>query len=80
MRKFTINTQVVTENGVVESNCNAITFKNTGAATVYVKGVPLVTGEPMEVTGNDDEMDITQYDIRFGSGAAQLIVLRKTYQ
>ena len=81
MRTYRITTESINFDTVVRGeNCNSITFKNTGTAIAYVKGVPLQQYETLEISGNECEQDATEYDIRFSTDAAQLWVIRKTYE
>lgn len=62
----------------VQSNCNAITFVNGGAATAFISGFPLVAGGTLQISGNAYEIDKTVYKIVFGAGASEVIfVMRK---
>lgn len=58
---------------------NAMVFINKGAETAYVNNFPLATNDSLAITGNQNEVDETTYDINFstGGGTQQLWVIRK---
>lgn len=64
----------------VDSNCNAILFSNTAAATVFVNGFPVASGGVLFVDGNLGELNTTKYKLSFGAGnIGQVFVMRKKY-
>ncbi len=63
----------------VKSNCNSILFVNQGLTTMYVNGFPLQSGGTLELSGQADEIDNTNYQISWGTSAGPLFVWRKRY-
>lgn len=74
----TVDFQFVGENKMVTSDCLAITFKRpTGSNAVSVNGYPLAEGEALEIAQSQNNIDRTQYNIKFsGAGSDQLWVFR----
>jgi hypothetical protein len=73
--------QVITISGQIESNCNAITFINTGDDNVMVNGYTLLPTYSLYLPGHIGEQDETRYNCQFaGVGTAPgLLVIRKCY-
>lgn len=62
----------------ISSACNAITFYNNGTITVLVQTIPLVVGATLTIEGNANEIDLTEYQIDFGTNTnGVLTVIRK---
>lgn len=79
---YTNNFQMVRQSGSVPSNCNGITFINTGTDNVDVMGYVLQPSYTLALNGNVGEMDVTNYTIKFAGGAGlikALLVITKTY-
>ncbi len=79
---FTENSQIVTQSGMIESNCNSIEFINIGTDTVTVLGYPIQQGYSMVRPGNVGEFNKTNYSATFSNAAGtiqQLLVIRKNY-
>lgn len=66
----TTETQYVGEATMITSDCIAIAFNRpTGSNPVNVNGYPLAEGQTFRVSQNVGDIDRTQYQIYFGSGA-----------
>jgi hypothetical protein len=66
----TTEIQAVGEATMITSDCIAIAFKRpTGTNPVNVSGYPLADGETLTISQNVGDIDRTQYQIYFGSGA-----------
>lgn len=76
---FHVEFSLYSENIFIESNCNAITFSNTGNVNVIINGYSLVPGATLVVQGNFGEMDTTTYNLIFTGGNGQCTVIRKFY-
>lgn len=77
---FSINYEIITNSGPIESNCEGITFINIGAATATVLGVTLQQNQSLTIPCNIGEKDQTKYNVLFDSNAdKRLNVLRKSY-
>ena len=64
----------------IESNCNAITFINSGTNVAQVNGIYLQPNQSLELGGNYCEIDVTKYYCSFsGAGINQLTVIRKLF-
>ena len=79
MTCFHIEFTVYTENKFIESNCNAITFNNSGNNNVVINGYTLAPGVTLVIQGNLGEQDTTTYELIFTGGAGSCTVIRKCY-
>ena len=84
---YEINAQQYPVNGTqyeVSSNCNSISFFNSGNATATINNVPVLAGTTFNVTGNIGEVCTTVFLITYPPGTAmadkQITVIRKTYK
>jgi hypothetical protein len=68
----------------VSSNCNDITFINLGSNPVTLDGaITLQQNQSLQISGNINEMDTTEYDVRFSAYQSpnnNLLVIRKLYK
>ena len=68
LQKYNINFRVIQQSGVIPSNCNSITFINTGVAdTVKVNTFPIAPGQTLSIDGNAQEIDDPNYLIELGA-------------
>lgn len=80
MRNFVEQAEIHNSPGEVRSNCNSITFLNSGTIAATVNGVPVAVGDQYVSNGNEGEENKTLYRLAFvGGGAGEMIVIRKTY-
>ena len=65
----------------VDSNCNSITFSNTGTGVIYIDKFPLSSNQTISITGNANEICVNKFKILFTVGASgqACTVIRKTY-
>lgn len=77
MIKYKIEVSQYTNNTKIFSNCNSITFINTGAVSVKVNNVIINTGNSLVIAGNANEMDITEYNLDFTNIQGEITVIRK---
>ncbi len=79
--EYNFTFETLAESQKVESNCNAISFKNQGAASAYVNGVEVAQGDVFTLSGQGLEKDKTVYTVRFAdSGTKDLVIIRKNYR
>jgi hypothetical protein len=79
--KYNFTFETLAESQKVESQCNAISFKNQGTATVNIHGVEIAEGETFTLSGQGFEVDTTTYTVNFGStGSKNLVIIRKNYR
>jgi hypothetical protein len=81
-QKFYIETKFFYTNQKISSECNDITFLNTGTTNVEVEGILLLPNQSLRIQGNIGELDTTEYQINFAtliSTGNKLAVLRKLY-
>jgi hypothetical protein len=79
-RKYKIEINQYQQNFNLISNCNNITFINTGAVTVQVNQFTLVAGASLSIGGNENEIDATVYNVSFsGATNGNLTVIRKIF-
>lgn len=79
MRKTRTITEFIGRNDFIVSNCISIAFtRPTGTNPVYVNGMPIGDGQTFTINQNVGELDITKYEIVFGSAGAsnELYVVR----
>lgn len=64
-------TQFVGENAMITADCIAIAFfrPTSGTNPVWVNGIPLEAGQSMSISQTTGDIDKTQYQISFGTGA-----------
>ena len=66
----TTEIQYVGEATMITSDCIAIAFNRpTGSKPVNVNGYPLEQGQTLRISQNVGDIDRTQYQVYFGSGA-----------
>jgi hypothetical protein len=82
MKKYIVEVLKYVQNTKLESNCNSLQFINTGTQTLTINTVQLLPSQTLTISGNENEMDVTQYTLAFGTAALvnELTVIRKTYQ
>lgn len=68
----------------VSSQCNDITFLNIGSNPVTIAGaITLQQNQSLQISGNINELDTTEYDIAFTTYSSpnnNLLVIRKLYR
>jgi hypothetical protein len=73
-------TQFQGENGFITSDCIAIAFfrPTSGSNPVWVNGIPLEAGQTLSISQTTGDIDKTQYEVKFGTGAGadELYILR----
>lgn len=70
-----------TTNNQIQSNCNSITFINTGTINVQVNQFELSPSAQLTIGGNVGEIDRTIYNINFvGATNGVLSIIKKIYQ
>lgn len=80
---FTTETMIYQKSAFVASNCNSITFINTGSDNVYVDNLLLQPGNDLSIEGERDEFNTKVYNVAFPAGALvapSLTVIKKVYQ
>lgn len=80
MQKFYTEIKNFYSSSYLESDCNSISFVNIGTNPVVVNGLTLQQNQSLNIEGNFNEIDTTQYYISFsGAGTNNLAVIRKLY-
>ena len=68
----------------VTSECNDITFINVGSNPVTIEGaITLQQNQSLEIAGNANELNVTQYDVKFSVYSDpnnNLVVIRKLFR
>jgi hypothetical protein len=79
--KFVTETQQYDQNTLnVSTKCVDIIFFNSTAATVFVDGFPVLAGATYEISGNENEINVSTYKLSFGAGNTGIVyVTRKKY-
>jgi hypothetical protein len=80
MQKFIEEYQTYNTPSEIRSECNAITFINTGTSNVQINGINLTPGQQLISEGNEGEYNVTRYRLSFsGVGNEICTVIRKVY-
>ena len=80
LQKFTEEYQTYNQPSEIRSECNAITFINTGSTNVQINGINLLPGAQLVSLGNEGEYNVTRYRLSFsGVGNEICTVIRKIY-
>ena len=80
MQKFIEEYQTYNTPSEIRSECNAITFINTGTTNLQINGVNLTPGQQLISEGNEGEFNATRYRLSFsGVGNEICTVIRKIY-
>ncbi len=80
MKRYNIVVEQYGSNYKLESNTNSIQFVNTGTSNCIVNRFTLLPNQSFTITGNENEIDTTQYYITFsGAGVNQVTVIKKLY-
>jgi len=83
LQKYYVETKVFYTTANIGSDCNDITFINSGSTNLNIDAVTLLPNQSLRISGNRGEIDTTQYNVTFASPSAvgnQLIVIRKLYK
>lgn len=79
-RQYKIEINQYQQNFNIISNCNNITFINSGAIAVQINQFTLVAGASLSIGGNANEIDTTVYNISFsGATNGNVVVIRKIF-
>ena len=81
-QKYYVETKVFYTTANIGSECNEITFINSGTTALVIADVPLQPNQSLRISGNRGEIDTTQYQLAFATPintGNQLIVIRKLY-
>lgn len=80
--QYQIQFESIEAQKVIDSNCNAICFVSNFNNTlpVLVNGIPLYPGTAINISGNNNEKDITKYRIDMPAGNQEIIIIRKINQ
>jgi hypothetical protein len=79
-QKFIEEYQTYNTPAEIRSECNAITFINTGTSNVQINGINLTPGQQLISEGNEGEFNATRYRLSFsGVGNEICTVIRKLY-
>jgi hypothetical protein len=79
-KQYTTETKIISDNTTIDSNCNSITFYNTGTSNVFVDGIKITPGTSFSILGNFNEMNVKYYSVLFQApGTNQLTAVYKRY-
>lgn len=79
-KRYTTETKVFSSNGQTDSNCNGLTFVNTGSVSVTVDNLLLQPGQQLTITGNENEVCVKIFYFTFPAGLnPSLTVIFKRY-
>jgi len=71
------DTAAIIETSTNTSACLDLLFINTGAATAYINGVPLTTGQSLAFSCNEGEQLDVKVNLTFGSGTSKCYMMRR---
>lgn len=78
--KFKTEIQQFFQSTRVASNCNAIFIKNTSVTVpLYVNNVLVAPGNIFTVSGNENEIDQTEYFIDMKALQGEVLIIKKMY-
>lgn len=80
MKKYIVDIIEYGTNNTLTSKCNAITFINTGTTNAYINKFLIAPNASLSIQGNENEIDVTTYQLAFTGGTGILTVIRKYYQ
>lgn len=81
LQPFQEETQTYNSPAEIVSECNSITFINTGTSQMQINGVNLAPGDQLVSQGNEGELNKTRYRLSFsGAGTEVCTVIRKIYK
>jgi len=64
----------------VKAECNAIFFKNTSTTVpFYINNVLLTPGQIFTISGNENEIDTTEYFVDMKGQQGQVLIIKKIY-
>lgn len=70
LTKYKIELNQYSENIMITSKCNAITFLNVGTTNVLINNITIVPNANLSIQGNANEIDATEYRLDFGTNTA----------
>jgi hypothetical protein len=70
LTRYKIELNQYSENIMITSKCNAITFLNVGTTNVLINNITLVPNANLSIQGNANEIDVTEYRLDFGTNTA----------
>lgn len=80
MKKYKIELMQYNQTTQIASNCNGITFINTGTINVEINKFVLVPGASISIGANEGEIDATDYNVSFGGATdGGIVVIKKIY-
>lgn len=82
IRKYVIQNETLQFASAVEANCNTITFINKGAPgdVIKIDGLAIAQGEAIEDAGNQDELNVSRYNVTANVPTFVLFIRRKIYK
>jgi len=66
-------------NKKITAACNAIAFYNKGVIDVKINNFPLPAGQSFSIGGNENEIDVTEYNLDFGDSPAGILWIVRKY-
>lgn len=70
LTRYKIDINQYSENILISSKCNAITFLNVGSTNVLINNITIVPNANLSIQGNANEIDVTEYRLDFGTNTA----------
>lgn len=79
-REYITETKIFYDSSQTDTNANSVIFVNQGTSNVTVDGFLLTPNQSLNITGNQDEINVKIYTFNFsGSGTNQLTIVLKRY-
>lgn len=80
MKQFRTEVQQYFQSQRISSNCNAIFIKNTSPTVpLYVNNVLVAPNNIFTISGNEGEIDTTEYFIDMKGLQGQVLIIKKMY-
>jgi hypothetical protein len=83
LQKYYIETKVFYESQNIGSECNDITFINSGTTNFTINDVLLLPNQSLRISGNINEIDTTEYTLVFATSINTgnlCTIIRKLYK
>lgn len=72
--------QVSEDRKNIESQCNDMTFYNNTDGTILINNLPLLSGEQLILTGNENELNVSKFQLNNSTATTGVLyVIRKRY-
>jgi hypothetical protein len=79
-KQFFEAVELINSPGILKTACGNFTVLNVGTSTAYINGISLLTGEQYIVYANENEMNVSNYQLSFDNSGTNVVqVIRKIF-